>query len=93
MVYYKHMRACKHYRYSNLGDETDIIQADLIWNAWIRVYDGFRLVYSSYSTGLFWEYLIHLIKNPDCAKEIGVTKQSIKKRLKEIEKEWEIVNN
>jgi len=39
------MRACKHYRY-NFAEETDIVQSEgFPWNAWVKVWDGDRLVY------------------------------------------------
>jgi hypothetical protein len=85
------MRACKHYRY-NFGDETDIVKSEgFPWNAWVEVWDGDRLVYSSFQTGLYWEYLEHLLEHPECLEEIGWEKEEVEELLKEIEEEWKKV--
>jgi hypothetical protein len=86
------MKACKHYSYNNLGDETYILQSDgHSWNAFIRVYEKDRLIYSSFQSGLYWDYLLHLAKNKECRREAGKTKKEVIAMLKEITKEWKKV--
>lgn len=81
------MLACKHYQ--RFEYETHIIPAEHIWNAWVNVYDQRgKLYYSSFETGLYAEYIHHLIENPCCRKEVGITKRELEKTNREIEKEW-----
>jgi hypothetical protein len=87
------MKACQHFQ-KPFGAITEIIQSDgKPWNAWIEVWDNDRLVFSSFVTGLMWEYLQHLNQNPLCRREIGAKSDEIKRRLKEIKDEWEKVMN
>jgi hypothetical protein len=82
------MRACRHYEY-DIGDETDIVASDgHPWNAWITVFKGDKVVYSTFQAGLRWEYLSHLAQHPECCKEIGIPLEEVKRLLKEIEAEW-----
>lgn len=57
------------------------------WNAWISTDRGF----STFQTGLFWQFLEHLMHCEDCRNEIGVDVETVKNLLHEIEQEWEIV--
>jgi hypothetical protein len=82
------MRACKHFVVFE-GDETDIIQSDgFPWNAWIIVWEGDKRIYSSFQTGLFWNFLEHLKEHRECRKEVGITKKIVLKLLREIQREW-----
>jgi len=84
------LRACKHYR-KRFGDETYIVQSyGLPWNAWVEVYEGDRLVYSTHVTGLFSEYLQHLLENPECREEVGISEKAVKELLREIEETWRV---
>jgi hypothetical protein len=81
------MRACQHFR-QPFG-ETEIVPSEGFgWNAWIEVWDNNRLVYCTFQTGLMWDYLTHLAKNPECRKEVGISNRALKRKLKEIEEEW-----
>jgi hypothetical protein len=82
------MKACEHFR-SALGDETDITQSDgYPWNCWVTVWEGDKVIYSSFEAGLRWEYLSHLAQHPECCQEIGVSPEEVKSLLEEIEAEW-----
>jgi len=85
------MKACSHF--SEEEHEVYIIESDgFPWNAWILVYSSSKLIFSSFETGLFLEFLEHLTKNPECLKESGKSEGEILEKLQEIKKEWEIVN-
>ena len=84
------MKACKHF--SLEFGETDIIQSEgYPWNAYVVVWQGDKKVYSSFETGLFWNYLKHLAENKECRKEVGRTKKQVITMLKEIKEEWKKV--
>jgi len=86
------MRACKHFSFTDT--ETYILQSEgWPWNAVINVYKNGKLIYSSHETGLFWDFLLHLAKNPDCLKQSGWSKQDVIKKLKEIQDEWNKITN
>ena len=87
------MRACKHFRFS-IGDETDIIQSNgYPWNAWIVVWEGDKQIYSSFRSGLFWDYLEHLLLQEECRKQVRITKREVKSILNFIRKRWEELNH
>jgi len=80
------MEACKHYK--KFGMRTEIVPSENPWNAWIYVYDEHgNLYYSSFETGLYWEYLEHLYNSPECLKEVA-EKEVIEEELSRIEREW-----
>jgi len=82
------MRACKHFSLK-FGDETNIIQSEgHPWNAYVVVWQGDKKVYSSFETGLFWDYLEHLAENKECRQEVGIRKQDLKILLNQIKREW-----
>jgi len=84
------MKACRHF--SEEEREVYIIESNgFPWNAWILVYFNSKLIFSSFETGLFLEFLEHLIKNPECLKENGKSEGEILEKLQEIKKEWEKV--
>jgi len=86
------MRACKHFSYT--GTETYILESEgWPWNAVINVYKDGKLIYSSHETGLFWDYLLHIIQNPKCLKESGWDRKAVKEKLQEIMKEWNKISN
>jgi hypothetical protein len=86
------MKACRHFKKA-YGQETEIIRSNgYPWNAWVAVYRGDQLIHKSFETGLRWDYLTHLAKNPECIKEIGVSLEEVNQFLEEIIKEWEKVN-
>jgi hypothetical protein len=87
------MFACRHFRKS-FGDETDIICSNgYPWNAWVVVWEGEKIIYSSFETGLRWEYLSHLAKSPECCAEVGVSLEEVNRLLQEIEEEWKEVTD
>jgi len=82
--------ACEHFKYGK--KETIIVQGDYRpWNAWVKVFQGNRLIYKSYETGLFEQYLLHLEKSRKCREEVGVSLSFIYEKLREIKREWEAV--
>jgi len=82
--------ACEHFKFFN--KYTIIVQADYRpWNAWVKVFQGNRLIYKSYITGLFSSYLYHLKNSPECRKEIGVSLADVIEWIGEMEREWEAV--
>jgi hypothetical protein len=88
------MRACKHFS-SPLGDETDIDASERYpWNAWVTVWQGWTRVNDKFfRTGLMWDYLKHLENSPQCREELGVDIETIQRKLRFIEEEWEAVTN
>jgi hypothetical protein len=85
------LKACKHFACA-YGDETIIAPSNgYPWNGWLEVYEGSRLIYSSFQAGLRWDYLRHLQENPECRGDMD--ERSIQEQLKEIEEEWEAVTN
>jgi hypothetical protein len=84
------LKACKHYKKA-FGDETDISMSDgHPWNAWVTVWEGDRVVYSYFQSGLMMEYLEHLLMNPQCAKEIGVSHDDVIYWTWRVNAEWNI---
>jgi len=86
------MKACKHYGYYG-GEEVYIVPSEgFLWNAWKHSYDDKgNLVGSEFRSGLMWEYLEHLSKNPKCRKEVKISSRYLKSQLEEIKKEWEVM--
>jgi hypothetical protein len=85
------MKACAHFA-SPIGDETDITMSyGYSWNAWITVFKGDKVVYSSFQSGLMWDYLSHLAQHPECCQEIGIPLEEVKSLLEEVESEWQRV--
>jgi hypothetical protein len=83
------LKACKHY--TKFGLETEISVSDgHPWNAWVTVWEGDRVYYSTFQSGLMMEYLEHLVENPECVREIGWKLEDVKERLREVEEEWKI---
>jgi hypothetical protein len=84
------MRACRHY--AKRFGSTEIVPSNgYPWNAWVTVYQGEKIVFSSFQTGLRWEYLTHLAKNPECRREILISSEEVNRLLREIEEEWQRV--
>jgi hypothetical protein len=84
------MKACRHFQ--KLRDETDITQSDgYPWNAWVTVWEGDKVIYSSFEAGLRWEYLSHLVQSKECREEVGLSLEEVKSLLDEVESEWQRV--
>jgi hypothetical protein len=83
------MRACEHFK-KPFGDETEIVPSEgHLWNGWVQVFEGYKLIFSTFETGIFWDYLEHLSTNGLCRKEVGISAEEVDRLLREIEKEWE----
>ena len=57
------------------------------WNGWIVTEEG----YAEFRTGIFYEALKHLEKCRLCLawqEDLGITKEDVEKKLKEIEETW-----
>ena len=85
------MKACVHF--SRPEGETYIFFSNgYEWNAWVEVVDSSgHLLYNSFETGLMARYLEHLRDNPECRKEIKVSKRWVDTYLKDIEETWRAV--
>lgn len=82
------IKACEHYK--KFGLPTDICMSENPWNAWVKVYDfSGELCYNSFETGLFTEYVEHLLENPDCAEEVGYDLDTLREIAKSIEEAWQ----
>jgi len=87
------MRACQHFKKS-FGDETDInMSGGYPWNGWVTVWEGDRVVYSEFQSGLYMEYLEHLLAHPSCAKEVKVDINDIIHWVWRVNAEWNIATD
>jgi len=80
------MNACKHFELFELP--TDIVQAENPWNAWVIAYKNGKVYYSTFSAGLYWNFMEHLLNSKKCRKEVGIRKSQVKRILKRVEKAW-----
>ena len=81
------MKGCRHLREIFPGEEIEVVEAGLPWNAFIEAYENGRLIYTSLETGFREKYLEHLAKSPSCRREVGITKEDVLRELKRIKRE------
>ena len=78
---------CKHY--SSAAQGWLICSEGHPWNGWKLEYDERgALVYSSFVTGLRWDYLSHLKESPACREQAGLSLEEVERLLQLIEEEW-----
>jgi hypothetical protein len=84
------MEACKHFARPE-GNTYISFSDGYEWNGWLTVEDPStgRLLYQSFQTGLMARYLEHLSENPECRKEVRISKRWINSYLKDMETTWE----
>jgi len=85
------MRACKHFKLFGEDIVEEFERAEYPWNVWRHAYKNGEEIYSSFESGLYWKYLIHLLQSPECREEIGISLEEVKEMIIEIEKEWKQV--
>jgi len=81
---------CEHFK--KFGPEVReyyVTSNEFRWNAWHEAEENGRVIYRSFVTGGILTYLLHLLKNSDCAIKVRLPRKKLIGELKKIMEEWE----
>jgi len=90
----KMVKLCRHFKSFSQNIHEELVMSDgHPWNGWHTAYLNGKLIYSSFETGKYWEYIQHLLQNEECREKTGINKEELEELAKKIEEEWRQVTD